>query len=195
MAMYIQDSAPARRVAAWVIVDKRGRVLSKVQALYPADGAGRLRVEVRNSRTEDMLAVPYFRKQAESFDADKLEDWQRDNADKWAAYELWGFQRGSAGGCGYDKLAAALSGLVVAGHTMADHCGHVPEDENKRKRLMARYQREYASHDYSYWRKAAERIGCSWANPNRDTGAFESLYFESGLRRLETLGLTVVQAI
>jgi len=31
-------------------------------------------------------------------------------------------QHGSAGGYGYDKLTAALSGLVVAGHTLADHC-------------------------------------------------------------------------
>ena len=31
-------------------------------------------------------------------------------------------QHGSAGGYGYDKLTAALSGLVVAGHKLAGHC-------------------------------------------------------------------------
>jgi len=31
-------------------------------------------------------------------------------------------QHGRANGYGYDKLTAALSGLVVAGHTLADHC-------------------------------------------------------------------------
>lgn len=35
---------------------------------------------------------------------------------------LEGMQRGSAGGYGYDKLTAALSGLRVAGHVLSDHC-------------------------------------------------------------------------
>lgn len=34
-----------------------------------------------------------------------------------------GFQHASAGGAGYDKFTRALSGMVIDGHAMSDHCG------------------------------------------------------------------------
>jgi hypothetical protein len=37
--------------------------------------------------------------------------------------ETHGFQAGSAGGYGYDKFTAALSGLQIDGHKLTNHCG------------------------------------------------------------------------
>ena len=34
-----------------------------------------------------------------------------------------GFQAATAGGYGYDKFTAALSGLTIDGHKLSDHCG------------------------------------------------------------------------
>lgn len=96
----------------------------------------------------------------------------------YVAHELFSIQRGRAGGGGYDKRAAALAGMLIDGHTLANHCGNVPEDESKRARLFAEYCRAHDSAEgearyldkydngngYSYWSKRAARIGCSFSN-------------------------------
>lgn len=80
---YVQDTAAAKSVSAYIVTDKKGAFVAKIQAHY--SNSGRCLVNV--------------------FDTEE------------------GFQSASAGGYGYDKFAAALSGLKIAGHKMSDHCG------------------------------------------------------------------------
>ena len=122
----------------------------------------------------------------------------RDGAGRlWAYVHFLGMPmvRGYAGGYGYDKKTAALSGLIIDGHTLANHCGGVPEDEKKRERLLREYAKNHATRDYDYWRKRAERIGASWANYDRESGRYRDLYFRAGLDRLSDLGYSVIFAI
>lgn len=95
-----------------------------------------------------------------------------------------------AGGYGYDKATAALSGAVIDGYQMADHCGHAEAaGEKARARLIAAYKRNPAAHDYQEWAARAHRIGCHWAN------GMNSLYFCSGLDRLAAIGYRVIHAL
>ena len=83
MVRFVRESAAGEAISAWIVTNRRGECLAKVQAhLAPSGGA---RVDVFDS-------------------------------------ERGVVQHGRAVGYGYDKLTAALSGLVIAGHTLADHC-------------------------------------------------------------------------
>lgn len=114
----------------------------------------------------------------------------------WAPHLRLSHQE-KAGGGGYDKAAAALSGAVIDGFMMANHCGHVEQaGERKRQALMRAYKaRAFDSiTSDSDWRKRAEKIGCSWANYRQDEG-WTSLHNLQGLDRLRALGYRVIQAL
>lgn len=93
--------------------------------------------------------------------------------------------RGQAGGFGYDKLTAALSGLSVDGVKFSDHCG---TDETS-ARLLARMERADTDEAREKVCKAARRQGYSFANGNT------SCYREPGLDILRVLGYSVIQGV
>ena len=82
MVKFVRESAAGKSISAWVVTNRRGECVAKVQAHFAPSGG--VSVDVFNAGRD--------------------------------------VQHGRAGGYGYDKLTAALSGLVVAGHTLADHC-------------------------------------------------------------------------
>ena len=75
-------------------------------------------------------------------------------------------QHGSASGYGYDKLTAALSGLVIAGHTLADHCEvslspphglpGFPSDYRRKGYQTANYMQWVRDNADSPWRALSE---------------------------------------
>ena len=93
---------------------------------------------------------------------------------------------GKAGGYGYDKASAALSGAVIDGVTIYDHCSLPTENDKQIMRglveLHKRYGHEVAS-------DAAKKHGARMANGG------ESAYYESGLDRLRVLGYQVIKAV
>jgi len=110
------------------------------------------------------------------------------------------FQHKRTGGYGYDKFTAALSGLVIDGVTLNDHCGHNEQSEKMfkayRKACAAQGgEIAYAGEFQKAWNKKAAKIGAHFANWNRETTGFSSLHLASGLDRLRALGYTVIQAI
>lgn len=127
--------------------------------------------------------------------------WARNPGEKWLSL----VHQKKAGGYGYDKAAAALSGAVIEGYKMADHCGHVEAaGEKKREALMRAYQRRVKAggmsrEDHAAFEKKAARIGCRFANWNAPAvglpRSWGSLHNESGLGRLEMLGFRVITAI
>ncbi|EPX9606381.1 hypothetical protein ACW6G5_004691 [Pseudomonas aeruginosa] len=217
MAKQVRSTNAGHSISAWVILNSKGEHVATVNAHY--SNGGRVSVDVWNigdkatRRSYDSAMLPLAPEaraaamaKAER-DALKKRDWLKpEDAPGYAAYDLFGLQQSSAGGYGYDKLAAALSGLVIDGHTIADHCGRVPEKEKARAALFTQYCK---FHDYSgertraaekgwdraHWAKRASKIGASFANWDSDKGRYTSLHFEGGLRRLETLGYRVIQAI
>lgn len=97
-----------------------------------------------------------------------------------------------------------MAGLIIDGHTIADHCGQVPEAEKARVSLLRAYRRAVVSNAVKTpaardgWQQKAKRIGCHLANWQQDADGCEgwaSLHFDQGLTRLESLGYTVISAI
>jgi hypothetical protein len=195
MATQVRETSAGKSISAWVILNKKGVHVATVNAHY--SNGGRVSVDVWNTSA----GIDSICKRPDC--------WAKLPAGKdyqVSAWELFGLQQSRAGGYGYDKFAAALSGLIIDGHTMADHCGQVPEAEKARTALMRQYVK---FHDYSgertraaengwdqgYWNKRAGRIGASFANYSTEKGRFDSLHFTSGLDRLRALGYQVIQAI
>lgn len=178
----VRETSAGKSISAYIILNKKGEEVATVQAHY--SNGGRVMVDV----WQTSLALNNCCKRPDL--------WSQLPAGKdyrSAAYDLWGLQQSKADGTGYDKLAAALAGLIIDGHTLADHSGLVPEDEKKRSALLKKYQRDPRAYSDEYWREKAHAIGCRWANWTTD--GWRSLHFIAGLGRLERLGYRVIQAI
>jgi len=89
-------------------------------------------------------------------------------------------QTGRAGGYGYDKFAAALAGLIIDGHQMNDHCGKQLKPPHGAKRFPQDYKPPRGYH-LNNW--------------DRENGGYMSCYRSTGLRYLEEIGYSVIQAI
>lgn len=87
-------------------------------------------------------------------------------------------QQGSASGYGYDKFTAALSGLIIDGHKMTDHCG-------------ARIDNKEGVWPY----EAKPKKGYHFANYSQEKGGYTSCYRLSGLDYLKAFDYKVIQAI
>ena len=193
MSKQVRETAAGQSISASVILNKKGEHVATVQAHYSS--AGRVSVDVWSTS----VGLDGMCKRADL--------WAKLPAGKdykSSAFDLWSLQQGSAGGYGYDKHAAALAGLIIDGHTIADHCGQVPEAEKSRASLLRAYRRAVVGNAVKTpeardgWQQKAKRIGCHFANWQQDAHGCEgwtSLHFDQGLTRLESLGYTVISAI
>lgn len=189
----VRETSAGKSISVYVILNKKGEEVATVQAHY-ANG-GRVTVNV----WQTSLALDNCCKRPDL--------WSQLPAGqdyKSAACELWGFQESHAGGYGYDKFTAALAGLIIDGHTLANHCGQVPEAEKARAAILKAYEKECRANGGNavesrtkYWRERAAKIGAHWANWGfGDSGRrYSSLHFIAGLHRLECLGYRVIKAI
>ena len=193
MTKQVRETTAGQSISATVVLNKKGEHVATVQAHY--SNAGRVTVDVRSTSVglEGMCKRP-----------DLWAKLPTDKDYKAGAFDLWSLQQGSAGGYGYDKYAAALAGLIIDGHTIADHCGQVPEAEKARVSLLRAYRRAVVGNAVKTpaardgWQQKAQRIGCHFANWQQDADGCEgwaSLHFDQGLARLESLGYTVISAI
>lgn len=115
--------------------------------------------------------------------------------DVWGPHSLE--HQGKAGGYGYDKFTAALSGAEIDGNVIYDHSvGNYETDVTPKypelSSLMARYNNSFDNKSID-WQEKAKSIGASFANWK--DGKYHSLYFISGLERLTALGYKVIKAI
>jgi hypothetical protein len=131
-------------------------------------------------------------------------------------------QHGKASGYGYDKFTSALSGLVIDGHTMADHCGERLKPPKGKTYFPASYKppRGYRLANGGefdpdgiirrpyHWRDLAiAELGTDEDWPAVERRAKElraatdlmpgyaECYKESGLNYLTALGYTVIKGI
>lgn len=102
---YVHDMEAGKSISAYVILNKRGEHVATVRAFH---GQSTL-VNVWNHTSKAW---------ARCVKARKLK-----GTSERTAHDLYAFQHGRAGGYGYDKFTAALSGLIIDGHEMTDHCG------------------------------------------------------------------------
>lgn len=201
MQKLVRETAAGRSISAWIILDKKRQQVATIQAYY-AD-SGRVTVDVWNQGDAALkcyrAAFTDTQKQAAEEDAAAEREWLRgrpDDLEQWAAFDTFNLQQGAAGGHGYDKLTAAMAGIWIDGHRLADHCGTAePAAEKQRVRLLRAYEKAAAEPDFDHapWKEKAAKIGATFAN-YRD-GRYRNLYFEPGLDRLRTLSYRVIQAI
>jgi hypothetical protein len=198
MSKSIADRA---NVSASVILNRKGEHVATVQTLYGSGGG--VSVEVFNHDKAALRCLETAVKNGRISEA-RVQSLMTqvqycstpESKRARVAHDLFGLQKGRAGGYGYDKRTAALSGLLIDGHTLANHCGNVPEDEKARARLLASYERAADREDCTKWRSKAARIGCSFANYGHGkNGGASSLYFHPGLERLPSLGYRIISAI
>lgn len=153
MSKYVLDTAPAKALSAYVIMKGRRHV-----ATVRVHHGARCLVNVHQDNDAH----------------------ERCKSKGGACYDAsaYGFQYGTASG--YDKFTAALSGLWIDGHRMADHGepGKVPP---KGETVFPR--------DY------LPPKGYSLTNWSSELGGFLTCYKLPGLYYLRDLGYTVVQAI
>lgn len=197
MVTMVRDSKQAQALSSFVILDKKGKHVATVQAHY----------------RESLVKVDVWQESIAIDNCCMREHlWAKLPKDvdyKNSAWDMWHFQQGRASGYGYDKFTAALAGLIIDGHTMADHCGQVLEAEKARASLLKRYwsamhssQKHILPEHYKSalqtqkeWDAKAARLGCRFANWRSETNSYGSLHFASGLDRLEMLGYRVIRAL
>lgn len=220
MATQVRETKAGSSVSAYVVLNKKGEHVATVNAHFA--NSGRVSVDVWNLGTavvERCLdaailsgAVTEARLEKAIGASEAKRDWAKKGSDEhtgFAAFDLFGLQQGNAGGGGYDKFAASIRGMWIDGVLMTDHCGR----DAKSEKLMAQYQRAAAKHEvretienhtlkisYAFpegfqkaWDAKAKKIGAHFANFNG--GKYQSLHISAGLKRLEELGYTVIQAI
>lgn len=156
---YVQDTNAAKSISAYVIL----RGTSEVATVTVYYGDSRVLVNVFQ-RTE---AVRRCGK------AVKISDDRK-------AYDRFGFQHASASGYGYDKKAAALSGLMIDGRAMTDHC-----QGSKKKPAETK----------GWPRDAKAPKGWHFANWSTEHNVWRDCYRKTGLDYLEAIGYRVIQAV
>jgi hypothetical protein len=170
---YVRETKAGKSVSAYLI-RKRGREIGTVLVHFSAGGT---------------VLVNIFQRDASALRCAK--------GDKQAARQFL-FQHATAGGYGYDKLTAALSGLYIDGHKLTNHCevSLVPPKGRKvwprdatppRGFRFANYHAKYITFGFDPKKHK---------NPNfRGEEGYTNCYRESGLNYLKALGYIVDQVL
>ena len=154
---YVTEMTQWARCRAYLVDDAKGREVARVYVAFPADGAGRVVVDL----------------------------WDWNNPDQAKRH-----QRGTASGYGYDKVTAALRGMVVDGIQLHDHCG--TDDETRTHQQRAKRAKGWeACRKFEAGIKRKHGMRC--ANYDRETETYESVYYLPGLERLAAMGYRVRQ--
>lgn len=206
MAKQVRETTAGQSISAYIVLDKKGHHVATVQSHY--SNGGTVTVDVWSHG--DVVTMANWKtarkigrvsdKQAADLIASAPDYFTGVDRDEWAACQLFNLQQGRTGGYGYDKFTAALAGLIIDGHTMADHCGSVPEAEKARASLLRQYEKACeagGNGDDKVWREKAARIGCRFTNWGvcGVGDRYMSLHFIDGFHRLECLGYRVISAI
>ena len=203
--MFVRESKAAKAISAFVILSPTGEEVATVNVLHTAsrsvvnvwqsDAAAERSAEFANANRRapvvkhpDEIAPFPFRC------AVKIAPASRDyTADDFR------FTFGKASGCGYDRKTAALSGLVIDGHPITDHCsrqgapigpdnGRFPTGYEPPKgfRLSNWFRVDHSRDDRGRYNESALPDG--WEG-------YADCYRDSGLGFLSAIGYRVIQAI
>ena len=107
-------------------------------------------------------------------------------------------QSGYAGGYGYDKATTAMSGFIIDGKTLTNHCGTDKTSES----LLKSYAKAETKEAKEKVIAKAKKIGYKFTNwsslqgycPTGQAG-YQSCYKESGPDYLRVLGYRVISVI
>lgn len=142
MSKYVRETAAAKSVSAWVIT-KGARHVATVQAHF-----GDSRVLVNIWQEPEAYKACKF-KRGETITQEGAR----------AAHDLYAFQAGTASGYGYDKLTAALAGLMIDGHALTDHCGARLKAPKGNGGLWPRDAKAPKGYSFANWTRASKATG------------------------------------
>lgn len=179
MSKYVHDKAAAKQISAYTILNRKGDYVATVRIHYGQSTA------LANIYQTDSAARKCFAK-AHGLESVAINEIGR------TAHKLFGFQSGKASGYGYDKATAALSGMMIDGHMITNHCSRDGSPKYPKGRK-------------SYPRDFVPPKGYSLANfrtrdfdgndlPD-DACGYQDCYRDSGLKFLESIGYRIHQAI
>lgn len=195
---FVRDTAAGKSISALIVLNSKGAHVATVNVHYA--NSGRVSVDVWNLGDSACARSAETALKTGAVTPEKLAqtvtiapDYFVTDEDRtsWAAHKLFGLQQATAGGYGYDKLASALSGMIIDGHTLANHCGRVPEAEKARAQILKAHHSDPSNSKVA--EAKAAKIGARFANWS--DGRWTGLHFIAGLDRLTALGYRVIQAI
>ncbi len=183
MAKYVRETVAGKSISAYVIM-KGSRRVATVQAHFSNGGTCLVNVwqeskaATKSAAAREKIGQPFKVKKYESASM---------------------FQHARATGYGYDKFGSALSGMIIDGHEMTDSCSRrgAPKPPKGRKTFPGDMK---APRGYHF---------ANWADGSRKNHAGEPVYSgmaetecgyldcyrDAGLKYLEAIGYTVIQAI
>lgn len=182
---YVRETAAGKSISAWLVL-KGKRQVATVQAHY--SNSGTVLVNVFQDDEGARRSAIAAKRDGETVKSDNY------------GREMYA-QGGMAGGYGYDKHTAALSGMWIDGHKMTDHCSHYgapkrppnglqrwPRDAKApRGYMFANYQSKFIT--FGFNPEKHEREGFS------GNDGYDSCFRLEGLKYLEAKGYTVIHVI
>lgn len=196
MTKQVRETAAGKSVSAYVILNRKGEHVATVQAHF-SDG-GTCTVDVWNHgdgpAKRSAEAMGYVFGPDDRVVGNETKGKPAHAGDY--AYKVAGLQQGRAGGYGYDKFTAALSGLIIDGHAMSDHCGGRKSPPKGRTTWPrdAKAPRGYSFNNFQTFTygKDGERVALG---PDSPAYGYSSCYRLEGFKYLEAFGYRVIQAI
>lgn len=181
----IEDKKAGRAISAYVIL-KGGRFVARVHVMRGSGGG--VQVDICQTREAAERSLAALLKAG-------------GKAPKVGEYETpLALQQAKAGGYGYDKLTAALSGMWIDGHKLSDHCGESLKKPRGKKYFPAGFKapKGYSLANYGTFQESTGRRVDPWA-PETETGervtGYSDCYRLAGTDYLAAVGYTVIQAI
>lgn len=147
MSKYVLDSAAAKAISAYVILDSRGAYVAKVVMHH---GQSRCLVNVwQTGAAATRSAVAAGPAPRSAVDGERA----------------FIFQHATAKGYGYDKRTAALAGLYIDGHALTDHCSR--DGAPARPRGLDHYPADFK---FPKGYSPANPTGAGWRDCYRGSG-------------------------
>jgi len=171
---YVSECSAAKQLSAYVILNPKGEHVATFRAFHGSTVV----VNVFNvtAKAQMRCLIAHIKTQKDPEPGTTAEHRER-------AHDKFSFQRGTAGGYGYDKLTAALSDMIIDGHKMTNHCGaSLPKP--KKRTVFPRDFKAPKGYSLANFRRGAE-----------GQEGYMDCYRREGLEYLKALGYQVIYAI
>ena len=190
MSNQVRETAAGKSLSAYVVLNRKGRHVATVHAHY--SNGGTCTVDVWNHGDDATERTA----KAMGYKLDNVGTIIEGKSTGQHAYKVAGLQQGRAGGGGYDKFAAALSGMLIDGHKLNDHCGvRLAPPKGRLWQDSDRPKLAKKGFGLSNWSSANSTNGYGRQGVPADAAGWTDAYRAEGLKYLEAIGYRVINAI
>lgn len=191
MTKYVRETTPGRSISAWVIFNRKGDHVATVQAAHTNSVLVNVWNHGDKACARSAVTLGY------KLDAEGKIAEGKAKGDY--PYKVAGCLEGRAGGYGYDKLTAALSGLAVDGVLLTNHCSrHKAPKPPKGRKTWPSDATPPKGYRFANFADGARRYpdgSKAYHDIPDDESGYTDCYRQSGLDVLKDLGYRVLSAI